>query len=93
MTIALIALIVRDSAAVVEEQRKWREQKAGFDLFGFVLVAAFLGTLGRSCSIAPRGRLVWLVLYHLGCDRLRGRVCADDSVGDDPPQSDDRCDR
>ena len=44
-TIALIALIVRDSAAAVEEQQKWRQQKTGFDLVGFVLVATFLGSL------------------------------------------------
>ena len=45
MTLALIAVVVRDSEAAVEEQRKWREQKAGFDLVGFVLVATFLGAL------------------------------------------------
>jgi DHA2 family multidrug resistance protein len=45
MTLALIALVVRESEAAVEEQRKWRQQKDGFDLVGFVLVATFLGTL------------------------------------------------
>jgi len=45
MTLALIAVVVRDSKAAVEEQRKWREQNAGFDLVGFVLVATFLGAL------------------------------------------------
>ncbi|HEX3521951.1 MAG TPA: DHA2 family efflux MFS transporter permease subunit [Stellaceae bacterium] len=45
LTIALIALILRDSHAAIEEQRKWRQQKAGFDLVGFVLVATFLGSL------------------------------------------------
>jgi MFS transporter, DHA2 family, multidrug resistance protein len=45
MTLALIALLVRDSEAAVEEQRMWRRQKDGFDLIGFVLVATFLGTL------------------------------------------------
>jgi MFS transporter, DHA2 family, multidrug resistance protein len=45
MTLALIAVVVRDSAAAVEEQRKWRRQKDGFDLVGFVLVATFLGAL------------------------------------------------
>jgi MFS transporter, DHA2 family, multidrug resistance protein len=45
MTLALIAVVVRDSEAAVEEQRKWREQRAGFDLVGFVLVATFLGCL------------------------------------------------
>src|SRR5437868_5684572 len=43
--IALIAVILRESAAAVEERRKWRLQKDGFDLVGFVLVATFLGTL------------------------------------------------
>jgi MFS transporter, DHA2 family, multidrug resistance protein len=45
MTLPLIAAVVRDSEAAVEERRKWREQKAGFDLVGFVLVATFLGAL------------------------------------------------
>ena len=45
MMLALIALVVRESEAAVEEQRKWREQKDGFDVVGFVLVATFLGTL------------------------------------------------
>src|SRR6201993_4089013 len=45
MTLALIAVVVRDSEAAFEEQRKWREQRAGFDLVGFVLVATFLGCL------------------------------------------------
>ncbi|HET6235916.1 MAG TPA: DHA2 family efflux MFS transporter permease subunit [Acetobacteraceae bacterium] len=45
MAIGLIALVVRDSAAAVEEHRKWRQQKGGFDVVGFVLAATFLGTL------------------------------------------------
>ena len=45
MTLALIAVVVRESEAAIEEQRKWRQQKAGFDLVGFVLVATFLGAL------------------------------------------------
>ena len=45
VTLALIALVVRDSEAAVEERRKWRRQKAGFDVVGFVLVATFLGAL------------------------------------------------
>ena len=43
--IALIAVILRESAAAVEERRKSRLQKDGFDLVGFVLVATFLGAL------------------------------------------------
>jgi MFS family permease len=34
IAIALIALIVRESAAAAEEQRKWREQGGAFDLYG-----------------------------------------------------------
>jgi MFS transporter, DHA2 family, multidrug resistance protein len=45
IAIALIALVVRDSRAAIEEQMKWRQQKDGFDLVGFVLVATFLGSL------------------------------------------------
>jgi DHA2 family multidrug resistance protein len=45
MTLALIALVVRDSEAAVEERRKWLLQKATFDLVGFVLVATFLACL------------------------------------------------
>jgi MFS transporter, DHA2 family, multidrug resistance protein len=45
MTLALLALVVRDSEAAVEERRKWRQQKDGFDVVGFILVATFLGTL------------------------------------------------
>jgi MFS transporter, DHA2 family, multidrug resistance protein len=45
ITIVLIALIMRDSAAAIAERRKWLQQKERFDLVGFVLVATFLGTL------------------------------------------------
>jgi MFS transporter, DHA2 family, multidrug resistance protein len=45
ITIALIALIVRDSEAAIAEQRKWRQQGVRFDLVGFALVATFLGSL------------------------------------------------
>ena len=45
MAMGLIALVVRDSAAAVEEHRKWLQQKGGFDVVGFVLVATFLGAL------------------------------------------------
>jgi MFS transporter, DHA2 family, multidrug resistance protein len=41
----LIALILRESAAAVEERRQLRREGAGFDLVGFVLVATFLGAL------------------------------------------------
>jgi MFS transporter, DHA2 family, multidrug resistance protein len=45
IAIALIALILREPEKAVEERRKGRQQKGGFDLVGFVLVATFLGTL------------------------------------------------
>jgi MFS transporter, DHA2 family, multidrug resistance protein len=45
LTIGLIALIVRDSEAAIEERQKWLQQKGGFDVVGFVLVAIFLGAL------------------------------------------------
>src|ERR1700722_2148551 len=37
-----ILLVVRDSAAAVEEHRTWRQQKGGFDVVGFMLAATFL---------------------------------------------------
>src|SRR6202035_779923 len=43
MTIALIALILRESEAAVEERRQ--SQGGGFDVVGFALVATFLGAL------------------------------------------------
>src|ERR1700757_2879009 len=42
MTLALIAVVVRDSEAAVEEHRKAQQQKGGFDIIGFVLAATFL---------------------------------------------------
>jgi len=45
ITVAMIALVVRESDAAVEERRKWQRQKDGFDVVGFALVATFLGTL------------------------------------------------
>jgi DHA2 family multidrug resistance protein len=45
VAIALIAFILRDSEASVEQRRRLRQQGAGFDLIGFVLVATFLGAL------------------------------------------------
>src|SRR6201998_4846899 len=45
ITIALIALVVRESDAAVQERREWRQQMEGFDVVGFVLVATFLGAL------------------------------------------------
>src|ERR1700719_4979933 len=44
-TMALIALVVRDSEAAIAEHRKWLQQGGRFDLIGFALVATFLGTL------------------------------------------------
>lgn len=45
IAIALIALLLRESAAAVHERRRRLLQEGGFDLVGFVLVATFLGAL------------------------------------------------
>jgi DHA2 family multidrug resistance protein len=45
LAFALIALVLRESEAVVVERRRLRQQEGGFDLFGFVLVSTFLGAL------------------------------------------------
>jgi DHA2 family multidrug resistance protein len=45
LAFALIALILRESRAAVEERRRLQQQSGGFDLVGFVLVATFLGAL------------------------------------------------
>jgi DHA2 family multidrug resistance protein len=42
---ALIALILGESEAAVDECQRLRQQGGGFDLVGFVLVATFLGAL------------------------------------------------
>ena len=46
LAFALIALILRETAAAVVERRQLRQQGGGFDLVGFVLVSTFLGALG-----------------------------------------------
>jgi DHA2 family multidrug resistance protein len=45
IAMALIALILRESKAAVEERRRLQQQGGGIDLVGFVLVATFLGAL------------------------------------------------
>jgi MFS transporter, DHA2 family, multidrug resistance protein len=45
LEMALIALILREPPAAVEERRRLKQQGLRFDLVGFVLVAAFLGAL------------------------------------------------
>ncbi len=45
LTFALIAVILRESTAAVEERRQFRQQGGGFDVVGFLLVATFLGAL------------------------------------------------
>jgi DHA2 family multidrug resistance protein len=45
VTFALIAVILRESAAAIAERQRLRRQGGGFDLVGFVLVATFLGAL------------------------------------------------
>ncbi len=45
LTIALIALVLHESKAAVEERKRLKQQGLHFDLVGFVLVATFLGAL------------------------------------------------
>jgi MFS transporter, DHA2 family, multidrug resistance protein len=45
MTIALIALILREPEGASKERRRMQREGDGFDLVGFVLVATFLGAL------------------------------------------------
>jgi MFS family permease len=45
LEMALIALILREPPAAVEERTRLKQQGLRFDLVGFVLVAAFLGAL------------------------------------------------
>jgi DHA2 family multidrug resistance protein len=45
LAIAVIALLLRDSAAVDEERRRRLMEAGGFDVVGFALVATFLGGL------------------------------------------------
>jgi DHA2 family multidrug resistance protein len=44
-SMALIAAVLREARAAVEERRRLKQQSDGFDLVGFVLVATFLGAL------------------------------------------------
>ena len=45
VTMALIAFILRESPASIEERERMLRQGGGFDFVGFVLVATFLGAL------------------------------------------------
>ena len=90
-TIALIALILPEPKAAVEERGRARRDGGGFDLIGFVLVATFLGALEIMLDRGLDRRLVRLVLHRRRRRHLRARLRADDPVGDEPPQSDDRC--
>ena len=45
IAIALIALVLRDPESAAAERKQLQQQRGGFDLVGFVLVATFLGTL------------------------------------------------
>jgi MFS transporter, DHA2 family, multidrug resistance protein len=44
-TIALISAVFQESPASLKERRRFQRQGIGFDLIGFVLIAAFLGAL------------------------------------------------
>jgi MFS transporter, DHA2 family, multidrug resistance protein len=45
IAIALISSLLRESKAAVAERTRFKAQRRGFDLVGFVLVATFLGAL------------------------------------------------
>jgi MFS transporter, DHA2 family, multidrug resistance protein len=45
VALSLISLLLRESPAAIEERRRLKRQGLRFDLFGFVLVATFLGAL------------------------------------------------
>ncbi|MCL2714068.1 MAG: DHA2 family efflux MFS transporter permease subunit, partial [Alphaproteobacteria bacterium] len=45
VAILLISVMVHDSPAVVANRRRFIDERHGFDLIGFALVATFLGTL------------------------------------------------
>jgi MFS transporter, DHA2 family, multidrug resistance protein len=45
IAIALIALVLRDPESAAAERKRLQQQRGGFDLVGFMLVATFLGTL------------------------------------------------
>jgi MFS transporter, DHA2 family, multidrug resistance protein len=45
LTIALIALILRESESAAAERKRLQQHGGGFDIVGFVLVATFLGAL------------------------------------------------
>jgi MFS transporter, DHA2 family, multidrug resistance protein len=44
-TIVLISAVFQESPASLEERKRFRRQRIGFDLTGFVLIATFLGAL------------------------------------------------
>src|SRR5260370_3788592 len=84
MTLALIAVVVRDSEAAVAEQRNWRLQKSRFDVVGFVLVATFLGSLEIvldrgleddwfGSSFIPTGAVICALALHLVIPRALSR--------------------
>ena len=45
MSFGLVALLIRESEASIEERRAVRRQNIRFDLVGFLLIATFLGSL------------------------------------------------
>ncbi len=50
LTIASIAMLLRETRAQVEERQRLRRTDGGFDLVGFALVATFLGALEIMCD-------------------------------------------
>jgi hypothetical protein len=86
---ALIAAILPAPKDAAEQRRRLQEQ-GGFDLVGFVLVATFLGALEIIARPGARRRLVRILIHCRGRGGLCAGVRADDPLGNQPPQSDDR---
>ena len=68
---ALIALILRESAAAVAERRRLQQQGGGFDLVGFLLVATFLGALEVMLDRGLEDDWFGVDLHRHGRGRLR----------------------
>ena len=89
IALALIAAIL-PAPKDLAEQRKRLQERGGFDLVGFVLVATFLGALEIMLDRGLEDDWFASILYHRCRGRLRACLRADDPVGSQPPQSDDR---
>ena len=89
VTIALIALLLRESAAAASSDAG-AEARAGFDRRRLPAGRDLPRRARGRARPRPGGRLVRLDLHRHVHGHLRARLRADDPVGDEPPQSDDR---